>query len=244
VTARELRPPGPVPGPLAPRATMPRMPERPFAELAAAPDPPLDELALALALEFRRVDVAAALAALDGLGAEIASAAARGERTAADEARACAQVLGRLHGFAGDRREYDNPANSMLDAVLARRRGLPILLSVVYAESARRAEIPLRGVGLPGHFVVGHFGVAPPLLLDPFEGGGPVETPVAGRLLRPWTAHEIALRMLNNLVGSYARRGDVGSAIHAAGLRLALPLGDPQRRQLEAELRALRASLN
>ena len=43
-------------------------------------------------------------------------------------------------------------------SVLARRRGLPILLSVIYVEVARRAGVPLRGVGLPGHFVVGHFG--------------------------------------------------------------------------------------
>ena len=46
----------------------------------------------------------------------------------------------------------------MLDLVLARRTGLPILLSVVYVEAARRAGIRLSGVGLPGHFVVGHFG--------------------------------------------------------------------------------------
>lgn len=220
------------------------MAERSFAELAAAPDPQLDELALALTLEFRRVDVAAAVAALDGFGAELASAAARSEATAADQARACARVLGELHGFAGDRREYDNPANSMLDVVLARRRGLPILLSVVYAESARRAGIPLRGVGLPGHFVVGHFGVEPPLLLDPFEGGRPLEAPATAALLRPWTAHEIAHRMLNNLVGSYTRRGDLGAAMRAAGLRLELPLGSPERQRCEAELRRLRASLN
>ena len=60
----------------------------------------------------------------------------------------------------------------MLDLVLTRRRGLPILLSVVYVEVARRAGIQIAGVGLPGHFVVGHFGTDPPVLLDPFAGGG------------------------------------------------------------------------
>ena len=67
--------------------------------------------------------------------------------------------------------QYDHPDNSMLDLVLTRRRGLPILLSVVYVEVARRAGIELAGVGLPGHFVVGHFGAEPAALLDPFAGG-------------------------------------------------------------------------
>jgi hypothetical protein len=58
---------------------------------------------------------------------------------------ACGQVVGRDHGFAGDRDRYDHPGNSMLDLELSRRRGLPILLSVVYIEAIRRAGIPLVG---------------------------------------------------------------------------------------------------
>jgi hypothetical protein len=52
------------------------------------------------------------------------------------------------------------------------------------------------------------------------------------------------MRMLNNLVAAYGRRGNIGAAIHAAGLRLALPAGAPQRAVLEAELRAFQARLN
>ena len=37
-------------------------------------------------------------------------------------------------GFDGDRQNYDNPANSMLQLVIERRRGLPILLAVVVRE--------------------------------------------------------------------------------------------------------------
>ena len=132
----------------------------------------------------------------------------------------------------------------MLDLVLTRRRGLPILLSVVYVEVARRAGIPLAGVGLPGHFVVGHFGTDPPVRLDPFAGGGRVETAGAQDLVRHWRAHEVAMRMLNNLVMAYHRRGDIGAAIHAAGLRLALPAEASHRDILNAELRAMQARLN
>jgi hypothetical protein len=49
-----------------------------FAELASRPEPPLDELALALAAEFGPVDARGARAALDELGAEIASAVTDG----------------------------------------------------------------------------------------------------------------------------------------------------------------------
>lgn len=215
-----------------------------FTELAAAPDPPLDALALALAAEFRDVDAAEAVAELDELGAELSDVAARTPKTPLGESRACAGLLGATHGFAGDGEQYDHPDNSMLDLVLERRRGLPILLSVVYVEVARRATIPLGGVGLPGHFVVGHFGVAPPLLLDPFAGGAIVDEQVGPELLRPWSAHEIALRMLNNLIAAYQRRADLGPAIRGAELRLALPVQAPLRANLETELRALRARLN
>jgi hypothetical protein len=71
-----------------------------------------------------------------------------------------------------------------------------------------------------------------------------VENAAALGPVRPWTAHEIAMRMLNNLVGAYDRRGDVGSAIRAASMRLQLPAPDELRKTLELELRSLQAQLN
>src|SRR5205085_8474483 len=151
------------------------------------------------------------------------------------EAWACGEILGARLGLSGDRDDYDNPDNSMLDLVLARRRGLPIALSVLYVAAARRAGIPLAGVGLPGHFVVAHFGASPPLVLDPFGGGARVEVRAPSRLVRPWSPHETALRMLNNLTATYTKRGRVGDAIVAARLRLALPLPDAERDRVQQE---------
>ena len=215
------------------------MPVESFLALAAQSEPSVDELALALAGEFRPVDADAALAELDRLGSELAPAAGAGP---AVEAEAVRELLGERHGFVGERGEYDHPDNSMLDLVLERRKGLPILLSVVYVGVARRAGIALGGVGLPGHYVVGHFGQTPPLLLDPFSGGTPLARPE--RSLEPWRPHETALRMLNNLVGSYQRRADLARAIRAAELRLALPMGEPDRDALTTQLNSLRAVLN
>lgn len=221
------------------------MPELPaFAELAAAPDATIDRLALALAAEFREVDIATAMASLDTLGADVSAAAQRTAGSPEEVTAVCTEVLGGVHGFDGDRQHYDDPQNSMLDVVLERRRGLPILLSVVYIEAARRAGVALSGVGLPGHFVVGHFGADAPMLLDPFNGGRRISVEAAVGALRPWLPDEIAMRMLNNLVSSYSRRGDLAHAIRAAELRLLLPAPETLRDTLATELRTLQARLN
>lgn len=213
-----------------------------FRTVAARRWPGLDELALAMAAELRPVDAAGALAELDRLGAELAQVAGGGPEEQVD---ACREVLGAQHGFAGDRERYDAPENSMLDVVLERRSGLPILLSVVYVETARRAGVALAGVGLPGHYVVGQFEAHPPLLLDPFAGGARLDEDVTGsEYIRPWGPHETSLRMLNNVVASYTRRGDLRRAIRAAELRLELPLEESARATLAGELTALRARLN
>jgi regulator of sirC expression with transglutaminase-like and TPR domain len=215
-----------------------------FAELATAPDATMDLLALAMAAEFHEVDVATAMASLDTLGADVSAAARRTDGSPVEVAAVCTEVLGGVHRFEGDRQHYDDPQNSMLDIVLQRRRGLPILLSVVYIETARRAGIALSGVGLPGHFVVGHFGADTPILLDPFDGGRPISAEAAVGALRPWLPDEIAMRMLNNLVSSYAKRGDLAHAIRAAQMRLLLPAPDALRDTLATELRTLQARLN
>ncbi len=212
----------------------------PFALLAADPAAQLDALALALAAELRSVQAAAVLARLDDLAAEVREVA----DATGGELAALSFVLGERHGFAGAEEEYDHPDHSMLDLVVERRRGLPIALSVVYVETARRAGIALDGVGLSGHYVVGQFraGCAP-VLLDPFGGGGPVDAANPAEV-RPWAPHETVLRMLNNLVGSYTRRNDLGRAIRAAEMRLELSLQPELREGLAAELRGLRARLN
>jgi regulator of sirC expression with transglutaminase-like and TPR domain len=213
-----------------------------FADLAAAPDARIEDLALALAAALRDdVDREAARARLDGLAGEVAVAVVDAGGGAEAQLGALAGVLHGRHGFAGDDESYDDPRNSYLDVVLERGRGLPITLSVLYVAVAHRAGIALAGFGLPGHFVAGHVGVAPPLLVDPFGGGRRVPTPPGAQ---PWTAHATAMRMLNNLVGSFGRRGDVGAAIRAAELRLALPSAGGEREALEVEARALRARLN
>ncbi|CAM5483190.1 hypothetical protein SANTM175S_08449 [Streptomyces antimycoticus] len=60
-----------------------------------------------------------------------------------------AELLGERCGFGGSSADYQRLDSSLLQQVLRRRRGLPILLSVVWIEVARRAGAPVCGVALP-----------------------------------------------------------------------------------------------
>src|SRR4051812_19284364 len=116
-----------------------------FAALAEMPNPPLDGLALALAAEFGPVDYDVAYARLDSWGHEIAAAIGDLPRAPHRDAAACRHVLAETHGIEGDRSDYGDPANSMLDQVIVRGRGLPITLSIVYIEAGRPAPAELGG---------------------------------------------------------------------------------------------------
>jgi regulator of sirC expression with transglutaminase-like and TPR domain len=128
-------------------------------------------------------------------------------------AAALHRVLAVGHGFRGSPADYGRLESSLLQEVLRRRRGLPILLSVVWMEVARRAGAAVYGVGLPGHFVVG---LGDPegehVLVDPFEGGRVLSEDDTGLLvagitgaaltpsmLAPADPLDIVQRVLNNI---------------------------------------------
>lgn len=136
-------------------------------------------------------------------------------------------------GFDGDREDYGEPKNSLLDQVLERRRGLPILLCAVAMEVGRRAGLALEGVGFPGHFLVSPMASDPRFFVDPFNGGRilvrdaliekleAMASQAGGRLgdpepfLRAVPNRYVVLRMCNNLKGAYLRADDVGGALRA-----------------------------
>jgi regulator of sirC expression with transglutaminase-like and TPR domain len=81
------------------------------------------------------------------------------------------RVIFHEFGFRGALEDYENPLNSCIDAVLQRRRGLPLTLSVIYILVAQRLGLDLEPIGLPGHFMVGCFHGDRPFYVDPFERG-------------------------------------------------------------------------
>jgi hypothetical protein len=106
----------------------------PFEILATVPDPPLDELLLALAAEFRPIDADRALRRLDRL-AERVDPLAIGARA---ELAALVDVLDCFSELPADGRD---PSELMLDVVLEQRRGAGLMLEVVRNEVARRVGI-------------------------------------------------------------------------------------------------------
>ena len=81
------------------------------------------------------------------------------------------QLLFETLQFRGNDQDYYDPRNSCLNSVLSRRIGIPITLSVIYIELARRLKQPIYGVGLPGHFIVAYEDAQSRYWIDPFHGG-------------------------------------------------------------------------
>lgn len=143
-----------------------------FAALIARDPVPLDEAVLAIAEEeYPGLEPEAYLTRLDDLGARVARRVPGGPR-AASTLRALREVLHEEEGFRGNDDDYYDPRNSFLNEVLDRRVGIPISLSVVYMEVARRAGLPLAGVGYPGHFLAKYTSPSgAEVFVDAFRGG-------------------------------------------------------------------------
>ncbi|HET8547863.1 MAG TPA: transglutaminase-like domain-containing protein [Bryobacteraceae bacterium] len=150
-------------------------------------------------------------------------------------------------GFEGNEDDYYDPANSCLNEVLTRRKGIPITLSVVCMEIGRRLERPLFGIGLPGHFIVKYDDGIFSTYIDAFSSGQLLLDPecydLARRatglqlesdpaLLVPVGTRQIILRMLNNLRSAYYLRQEPQKALKVLDLLIqADPLSAEEYKQ-------------
>lgn len=196
-----------------------------FAYLACRPEAELDLAQAALAIaepEYPGLDIGHYLRCIDDL-AEQARSQVRGVRESASQAVNLVAHLVHERGFRGNTGAYEDPRNSFLNEVIDRRLGIPISLSVLMIEVARRLSVPLLGVSFPGHFLLrAGRPDEPPLLLDPFSGHALSPDDLRELLYRHTgerrdpqpqeiegaTKHAILVRMLNNLRGIYVDRGD------------------------------------
>jgi regulator of sirC expression with transglutaminase-like and TPR domain len=194
-----------------------------FGEYAAQPDVELELLTGALLVArdaYPNLDTAAQTRSIEELAHELA--ASRPWRLPlALQASALVDHLYRRHGFRGNETDYHDPKNSFLNEVMERRLGIPISLAVVYVEVARRCGMHANGVGFPGHFLVCVGEGKNAIMIDPFRGALPdrraltkllARTGQARRLeegmLAPTPTRHFVARMLMNLRGIYASRGD------------------------------------
>lgn len=200
-----------------------------FAELVRGPEENcrLDLAAVLIAAHARRdLDVQEQLGRLDELAAGVREPTLDG----------VVDHLFRTEGFQGDAEDYGNPRNSLLDSVLDRRRGIPITLSLVFLEVARRVSVPVDGVGMPGHFLV-RDRVDRDVFVDPFwrvqldrDGCESLFRAVHGEnakfreeFLDAVHNRAILSRMLTNLRRSYSTVGDRSGALWSQCLRVLVP---------------------
>lgn len=173
-------------------------------------------------LDESDVDVEAYVSAVDRMAEEIKAKFPEG---ADDKAKLTQlhQYLFEENGFHGSRVDYYHRANSYLNRVIDDREGIPITLSVLYMELAKRVGLMVEGVGLPGHFVVRvkHPGEAEGVIVDAFDRGKELTKAEAEALVKEqtgsnptdemWqavTERAILQRMLQNLMGVAQQQGD------------------------------------
>jgi regulator of sirC expression with transglutaminase-like and TPR domain len=196
---------------------------------------------------------------LDGF----ADAAARlGARTA-DSPELAAEILRRtLHGelgLRGDSEEFYDPRNSFLHEVIERRRGIPISLSAIYLEVARRLGIGARGIGFPGHFLVRLELQRGGVYIDPFHGGSSLDqrglrelvrrsrgegAELEPQMLEPVSKKALLTRMLHNLAGIYGKRNDWLRSLAVLERLALLDAGNQRIAKALADLRARAHTLN
>ena len=199
----------------------------------------LDRCALAIATDHDpELDVEHYLNEHDRLATRIAPQFEKATSLRA-QVEALTRHLSKEEGFTGNSDEYYVPENSYLSHVLEKRNGLPITLSVVYVEVARRLGLNLEGVGFPAHFLlrVGD----PPIFIDAFHDGALLDEGDCEALLRrftggqirfhegllaPVTTDQVLLRILRNLKLLHVKEGRAYDALRMVDRLLAI---DPQQ---------------
>jgi regulator of sirC expression with transglutaminase-like and TPR domain len=208
-----------------------------FETFATRPEERLDVMEGALLIaesEYPDLDAGACVAVLESLASRVCNGNARG---LAEKARLLGKVLFEEFGLAGNEADYYDPRNSYINDVLDRKLGIPITLSVVYADVARRAGIEAHGIGFPGHFLAAVRDASGLLVVDPFHGGKVLGAPeltallqqalgnratLTPKLLAPAGSRSILIRMLHNLKAIYGNRNETENALRTVEMLLAL----------------------
>jgi regulator of sirC expression with transglutaminase-like and TPR domain len=148
--------------------------------------------------------------------------------------------------FRGNADDYGDPQNSYLDRVLERGLGIPISLAIVAIEVGRRIGVPLHGVGMPGHFLVGD-PTDPDRFFDVFSGGLELDRAACRQLfaarygsgqpfdeawLEATGSFAVLARVTANLKATFARRSDRRMLAELMRLRVLVP-GVPAAERLE-----------
>ena len=146
-------------------------------------------------------------------------------------------------GYRGNNQSYYDPCNSFLNDVIDRRTGIPITLSVIYLEIAKRIDFSMVGVGMPGHFLVRPNFEESGIFVDTFNQGEIMfkqdclnklkklyQKPIKleKSFFAPVNNRQILLRMLTNLKYIYLGNKQLSKALNIISGILMLYPDSPQ----------------
>ena len=197
-----------------------------FHTLSACDDENLDlEAGAFLIAQFAYpdLDVARYVGMLDAMAREVRERLGR-KASGEEIVKAINRYLFVEQGFAGNTQQYYDVDNSYLNRVLERKTGIPISLGAVYLLLGKRLELPVFGVGMPGHFLVKYEADRYRIFVDCFNGGALLTQKDCARFLdqagygfderylQKTPSRAILIRMIKNLVAIYNKMDDVTKA--------------------------------
>lgn len=132
-----------------------------------------------------------------------------------------------IYGFSGNTKNHHDPQNSYINQVLESKKGNQISLAIIYSTIAQKLDIPVYGVNLPQHFILGYideskkeeheFGVL--FYINAFNKGAIFGKHDVDQFLRqlnlepqpgfyaPCSNVEIIRRVIRNLISAYENLG-------------------------------------
>ena len=136
-------------------------------------------------------------------------------------------VFYNIYGFSGNTKNHHDPQNSYINQVLESKKGNQISLAIIYSTIAQKLDIPVYGVNLPQHFILGYideskreeheFGVL--FYINAFNKGAIFGKHDVDQFLRqlnldplpgfyaPCSNVEIIRRIIRNLISAYENLG-------------------------------------
>ena len=143
-------------------------------------------------------------------------------------------------GFDGAEEDYYDPGNSFLNVVLDKKTGIPITLSIIYAEVAKSIGLDLQIIGFPGHVIVKY---KEEIILDPFYSGRlltiedleEILTRNFGEVvefvpeyLNEATTEQLLTRLLRNLKNAYTQSYAYNNAMKCTDMILGMQPESPE----------------
>lgn len=149
------------------------------------------------------------------------------EMSSIEKVKLINHIFYNVYGFAGNTKNHLAPENSFISQVIESKKGNQISLAIIYSVLAQKLDVPVYGVNLPQHFILGYidetkreeqeFGVL--FYINAFNKGAIFGKHDVDQFLRqlnldpqpgfytPCSNVEIIRRVIRNLISAYENSG-------------------------------------